>query len=38
MNFNKENASLEEVNWAEINREACDEATLNDMSGWYELD
>lgn len=38
MEFNREEMILEEVNWAEINREACDEATLNDMSGWYELD
>ncbi len=26
------------VSWKEINRKNCEEASLNDMSGWYELD
>ena len=28
----------ENKNWSKINKEACDNATLLDMSGWYELD
>lgn len=28
----------ENISWEEINKKTCEEASLNDMSGWYELD
>lgn len=27
-----------EISWTEINKLACEEASSNDISGWYELD
>ncbi len=36
---NKREIVLEEVVlWKEVNKRNCEEASLNDMSGWYELD
>lgn len=38
MKNEKETVVLEEISWSEINKLACEEASLNDISGWYELD
>lgn len=36
---NKQEIVIEEKkSWNEINKQFCEESSLNDMSGWYELD
>ena len=36
---NKVEVVLEKtISWKELNKKKCEEASLNDMSGWYELD
>lgn len=31
-------ANSEDINWEEVNEESCENASLNDMCGWKELD
>ncbi len=32
------NQVQQEINWAELNAEECETASLNDMNGWKEFD
>ena len=38
MENREESISNENNSWIEINKKACEEASLFDMSGWHELD
>lgn len=38
MEINEEYIVSENISWSEINKKACEEASLFDMSGWHELD
>lgn len=34
----EEKVVFENTSWSEINTQACEEASLFDISGWHELD